>query len=343
MSSIPVVYRNTDPGAPVLNGQVGSLLSLLHAVLVTGYGSGETAKPGAGWTRPFSSPTVHVYRNSPVNGSGAYLRVRDDASAAMLNSASLAQAFAYSTMSDIDTGENKTPSTALQARGSLIAKAPPNNTTARRWLVVASDIGFYLFVDWSVSWGRLIPYYFGDVLSAVSGDPFPFALFGSGDITNYTAGWNDRVRSLFFATNHGTALPDGIAGDEATAGYPGGFIMRSYADGLGAPGRVATVGIRAEGNRYSYGSDAYPAVPDRSHGGYNFMRAVVKEAPWCVRGHLPGVLVPLHARPYADGARISFIEGIGPGDWLAVNFNVAEPDIEARSGQVLIRLDVGWK
>ena len=36
MTLVPIVYRSTDPGAPVLNGQAGSLLALLNAILVTG-------------------------------------------------------------------------------------------------------------------------------------------------------------------------------------------------------------------------------------------------------------------------------------------------------------------
>ena len=347
MSLIPTVYRSTDPGAPVLTGQAGSLIALLHAVLVTGYGSGANVKPGAGWTRPFSSSAVHVYRNSPVNGSGAYLRVRDDASADMLNTPALAQALAYSSMTDIDTGVDRTPSVARQAQGSLIAKAPAAGTAARRWMVVATDIGFYLFTQWFTypnNPNAMGAYFFGDINTAVGGDAFPFAVFGADQLSSYNATWNNNVCSLFFASTVDAEVSG--TGNRTTLGVPGGFIMRSYSDGLSAPGRIATCGVGhgASGTtNYSYGSGQYRKGPDPAHGGYNYIAAAVREASHALRGYLPGVLVPLHSRPYTEGAIVPFVEGIGLGQWLAVNYNVAEPDVADRNGQVLFRLDAPWK
>ncbi|WP_312321011.1 hypothetical protein [Stenotrophomonas sp.] len=343
MSLIPTIYRSTDPGAPVLSGQAGSLLALLHAVLVTGYGSGASLKSGAGWTCPFSSSTVHVYRNSSISGSGAYLRVRDDASADMLNSPCLAQAIGYSAMSDIDTGENRTPSLSMQARGSLIAKAPPGNTAPREWIAIATEIGFYLFTDWSIYNRGRAPYYFGDLISSVGGDAYPFAMFGSADLTTYSGTWSDYVMSVFWSTELSSELP-APGGDYGARGQAGGFTMRSYSSGAAAPGRLATVGFGAAGtSRYSYGTDIFPSGKDKAHGGYNFTRALVKEAPFTIRGHLPGLLVPLHLRPYADGEHVSYVEGMGVGDWVAINYNTAEPDIAARDGQVLFHMDAPWK
>lgn len=345
MSLIPTVYRSTDPGAPVLTGQAGSLIALLHAVLVTGYGSGANVKPGAGWTRPFSNSGVHVYRNSPVSGSGAYLRVRDDASVDMLNTPALAQALAYSSMSDIDTGVDRTPSVAMQAQGSLIAKATSAGTSARRWLVIATEIGFYLFTQWPTQAQNpnvMGAYYFGDILTAVPGDAYPFAMFGANQLTSYSGAWDSNVCSLFWASTIDTAVT--TTANRTSLGIPGGFVMRSYSDRLSAPGRVATCGIVPGGTGgYSYGSGAYRLGPDPAHGGYNYIPAVVRENSHAMRGQLPGVLVPLHSRPYTEGAIVPFVEGIGLGQWLAVNYNVAEPDVADRNGQVLFRLDAPWK
>lgn len=344
MTLIPIVYRSTDPGAPILNGQAGSLLAVLNAILVTGYGDGASAKLGAGWTRPYASSSVQVFRNSATTGSGTYLRVRDDASAATLNTGCLAQVFAYSSMSDIDTGADQTPSAALQARGSFIAKAPTTTADARSWIAIATEIGFYLFTAWSNFGNGLGPYYYGDIDTTVSGDVFPFVMFGSNDLTFYTPAWNADVCSLFFASPLGVAV-EGVSSRDNSY-VPGGFVVRRYSGGQNAPGRVATTGIDPPAggqNRRSYGSGAYPVGPDRAHGGYNYMRAAVREAPFALRGHLPGILVPLHARPHAEGSVVPFIEGIGLGQWLAVNYNVVEPDVADRNGQVLFRLDAPWR
>lgn len=344
MSLIPTVYRSTDPGAPVLNGQAGSLIALLHAVLVTGYGTGQTTKLGAGWTRPYSSAGVHVYRNSVVNGSGAYLRVRDDASADMLNTGRLAQAWAYSSMSDIDTGTDKTPNPAVQARGSLIAKSPDTTSGSREWMVIATEIGFYLFTAWAQWNNGMGAYYYGDIKSSVSGDVYPFVTMGSHDINTFTGAWNDEVCSLFFASTLATVVNEQV---NRTSSYvPGGFVMRSYSDGQGTSGRIATCGVDpavpSTANR-SYGSGAYRVGPDPAHGGFNYMEAMLREAPHAIRGKLPGILVPLHARPHPVNGIVSYIEGIGLGQWLVVRYNVAEPDVADRDGQVLFRLDEAWK
>ena len=344
MSLIPVVYRSSDPGAPVLNGQAGSLIALLHAVLVTGYGTGQAAKPGAGWTRPYSSAGVQVFRNSAVNGSGAYLRVRDDASAETLNTGRLAQARAYSSMSDIDTGADATPNPTIQPRGSLIAKSPDTTAAPRSWMIIATDIGFYLFTAWGQWNNAMGAYYYGDIISSVSGDVYPFATFGSSNLSTFTGGWSDEVCSLFFASPLEFVV-DGNS--QRTQSYiPGGFVMRSYSDGKGASGRIATCGVNpasgSSGNR-SYGSGAYPVGSDPVHGGFNYIEAMLREAPHALRGKLPGVLVPLHSRPHPVNGIVSYIEGFGVGQWLAVNYNVAEPDTASRDGQVLFRLDAPWK
>lgn len=346
MSLIPTVYRSTDAGAPVLNGQAGSLLAVLHAVLVTGYGSGPTAKPPAGWTRPFSSSGVHVYRNNPLTGSGAYLRVRDDASADMLNLPTLAQAIGYSSMSDIDTGLDRTPPVALHAQGSLIAKAPAVSTAARRWIVIATEIGFYLFTQWCghvSNPNALGAYYYGDLLSAVPGDAYPFVMFGAGVLARYggTTIASDDACSLFFSPSLGKAIP---SSSDRVNGVLGGYVMRSYTAASGGPGRVATTGIDSLGARVgSYGSGAYRVGPDPAHGGYNYINALVREDSFAVRGQLPGVIAPLHARPYVDGATVNFIDGIGLGEWLAINYNVATPASPDADGQVLFRMDAPWK
>lgn len=347
MSLIPTVYRSTDAGAPVLNGQAGSLLAVLHAVLVTGYGSGPTAKPPAGWARPFSSSGVHVYRNNPLTGSGAYLRVRDDASADMLNLPTLGQAIGYSSMSDIDTGLDRTPPVALHAQGSLIAKAPAVSAAARRWVIVATEIGFYLFTHWcghNSNPDALGAYYYGDIISAVPGDVYPFAMFGAAVLSSYggTSLWSQDVCSLFFSPGLDKAIP---ATSNRITGVLGGYVMRSYSDAKNAPGRLATTGIEPPvvSGGYSYGSGMFRSGPDPSHGGYNYTSALVREAAHAVRGYLPGVIVPLHARPYVDGATVNFIDGFGLGEWLAINYNVAALNLTGTDGQVLFRLDAPWK
>ena len=67
-----IVYRWDDPSAPVLSSpSAGSLIGVLDACLVNGYGS----KAAAGWTKAFSGTKLAAYRQG--GGSMCYLRIDD--------------------------------------------------------------------------------------------------------------------------------------------------------------------------------------------------------------------------------------------------------------------------
>lgn len=72
----PTVYRSTDASAPTLDGQKGSLITVLKACLVNGYG----AKTAAGWTIALDDAVNHkiIFRNNAVTGSGRYFRIQDN-------------------------------------------------------------------------------------------------------------------------------------------------------------------------------------------------------------------------------------------------------------------------
>lgn len=72
----PIVYKSTDASAPTLNGQKGSLITVLKACLVNGYGS----KAAAGWTLATEDAGNYkaIFRNDSVNGSGRYFRIQDN-------------------------------------------------------------------------------------------------------------------------------------------------------------------------------------------------------------------------------------------------------------------------
>ncbi|KAB2889780.1 MAG: hypothetical protein F9K32_11210, partial [Desulfobulbaceae bacterium] len=69
----PQIYKSTDGNAPVMRGERRALIDVLRACLVDGYGD----KTPAGWTLEFINATFDkaVFRNSPVTGTGFYLRV----------------------------------------------------------------------------------------------------------------------------------------------------------------------------------------------------------------------------------------------------------------------------
>ena len=130
------VYRSTDAGAPVLerldvDDEATSLMALLHACLVTGYG----AFPAAGWTRPYKNATTAVFQQG--GGSGEYLHMLDDTSVTPSP-----RFIGYETMSAIDTGTNPYP--AAGAYTSVTYQAGAGGI-AMPWTIVADDRTFYFY------------------------------------------------------------------------------------------------------------------------------------------------------------------------------------------------------
>ena len=127
------LYKSTDGSAPTLNGTAGSLVALLDAVLVTGYG----AKSAAGWTKEFTGTNKAAFRNASGAISRTYLRVQDDGPGAQ--GAREARLRLYSTMSDADTGTLPTPTVAQTTPGIVVRKSTTADSTARAWFVLADE------------------------------------------------------------------------------------------------------------------------------------------------------------------------------------------------------------
>jgi hypothetical protein len=136
------VYKSTDAGAPVLNGVAGSLVTVLDAVLVNGYG----ALPAAGWTKPYAGANKAAYQVNAVSASDMFLRVQDDAPNPTLANAREARLRGHETMSTIDVGLGLFPTAAQFANGLFMRKSATNDATARPWIIVADPRTMYMFV-----------------------------------------------------------------------------------------------------------------------------------------------------------------------------------------------------
>lgn len=159
-----------------MTGVAGSLITLLDAVLVNGYG----AKTAAGWTKAFSGTNKAAYRM----GSGLgqyYLRVED--AAAGTGGAREARLTMYQTMSDVDTGTNPAPSPGFL----FFRKSGTLDATARPWTIVGDDRTFILIGSFDTS-TTYTGMYFGQIYSYVPNDQYGVALIArvSENNSNYT-------------------------------------------------------------------------------------------------------------------------------------------------------------
>lgn len=216
----PTVYRSTDTSAPVLTGQVGSLISLLDACLVNGYDT----QPAAGWSKAFSGTNAASYKQGAASGADCYLDVNDNAAGA--GSAQESTVRGYEAMTAVATGTNPFPTTAQQASpGLFIRKSSTASSTARAWVLIADDKTFHLFIQSGDLAGAYQAFSFGEVYSFQSADAYRAVIAGhtatggssstglntnalGTSATSTTAGWYlPRV-----AAGTGTSVNPGLFG-----------------------------------------------------------------------------------------------------------------------------------
>lgn len=166
-----IVYRSTDASAPVLTGQTNSLVALLDAVLINGYGAGPQATP-AGWSIAFTATNKRSYRQGA--GNQYYFDVVDDAS----TTAQSASIRGYETMSAITTGTNLFPTTGqVGSPGLWIRKSGTADATARPWIIAADSKTCHIFINSGETAGAMYVFSFGEFFSlgttthAASADP----------------------------------------------------------------------------------------------------------------------------------------------------------------------------
>ena len=265
----PIYYRWDDAYAPVARGERTSLIEILTACLVTGYGD----KPGAGWERLTvnAEGTKAWFRNNTTTGLGFPIMF-DAARPGLANHINV---MAYEAMSDIDTGL-----LPFRATPTTISVSGTANTTARPWVVVADDRGFY-FVCWisnTASPGTLYnvqksEFFYGDLIKIYPSDQFAAAMFTG----NYDNVGNQHGYSFNMASPN-------------TGG--GGFVLMPRKRS-GTPGAVSAHLIHNGGPSGAYpGTEGIAKQPDDP---LIISRPYINNAEaYTMRAFFPGLYAPCH-------------------------------------------------
>ncbi|PID76823.1 MAG: hypothetical protein CSB24_04655 [Deltaproteobacteria bacterium] len=183
---IPIVYRWDDNQAPVLSGTKGSLIALLKACLVDGYGD----KLAAGWTMPYANAdeSIACFRNDHLEGNGIFLRVDETANA---NQAYLQ---CYETMTSHNDGHGK----FFDADTTVnLYKSNQASAASRGWLIAATKKIIYLAIWYDT----------GEPLSGANTVQGTLSVFGDytrwpgtthlNTIASYSWGDWDHIQGLF--------------------------------------------------------------------------------------------------------------------------------------------------
>lgn len=314
MSLVPIVYRSTDTGAPVLTGQAGSLAALLDAVLVDGYGSGPSAKAPAGWTRAFSATNKRAFRNNAVTATGTYLRVDDTAA---IGNARHAWLRAHATMSDVDTGTDATPSTSELTNGAMWVKSSTANSTARPWMIFANERWMYFHMSPDsagtgvFSGHPYAPFFAGDLNTLKPGDAFHFLLTGTG-LTTYS-GTRIDTNGIYYGRSALLNPYDSPRTIRMHLLRAADQVTVSPKAGISTPGDTMIEsnqhhGVGTGNNR--------PGGPNPISGGYTFYRILVLEGADLKRGYLPNVYGPVERLPFTNNVPQTGISGFEVGDEL---------------------------
>lgn len=274
------IYQSSDASAPVLTGTAGSLITVLDACLVDGYGT----KTAAGWTKPYSGTNIAVYRMSTAGGSsGCYMRVDDTGT---LTDARDARVYGYKTMSDINTGTAQFPTTAteIQVGGAPWKKSSTANATARPWVIIADERLLYFF-----SYANSTTLYasttnnsaacFGDLISFLAGDTNQCILIGQ-QFTASIDGERQAMGRVY--ANYAADQPMWLARD-----YTG--ITQAKKAVLYPRCPAGLTGV-SDGLTLGYSQSG--AFPDPVTGGINLWSIAVREATATNRGLMPGFYWP---------------------------------------------------
>lgn len=318
MSATPIVYSSADASAPVLDGTSGSLLALLRAILVAGYG----AKAAAGWTEPFTAASnVAVFRNDHAVGTGAYYRVDDNS----VSSGKSASYRGYKAMSALGSGTDAYPTVGQETVGLYIRKSAASGSTARDWWAIACRRWIYLVIDSNsvgLSGGQV--YFWGDLDSMRPADAYHAAITG-GRIADPSTAQNAM---LWLTAVANQVAPSAVSSGMYVAGTYNQVASSTVAACIAQYPAATTIG--------GVGGYAYPSPVNT---GLLFGRVLVHEAAYVARGWMPNLLAPWHTRVLTDLTTLVDVPVAGK---TSISKLVSQRPDGANGGELIFDTSTSW-
>jgi hypothetical protein len=352
------LYRFDDVGAPVLTGQVGTLVALLDAVLVDGYGS----QPAAGWSIAQTTTNKRGYKQGAGGNHPSGIHFYVDDTGPGIGGAREARCCGFETMSAITpVGTGQFPNSTQSPIGSgflVIRKSNTNDSTPRRWFIVADAHTFYISIEHGDGGegpvlGNMTA--FGDFDSFKPGDAYAQILIGrTGE---NTADGRYEAFGGVFRGNDAHTVNDNIAGhffsrhwNQLAVAVRGGKYTPALSIMAGDRGTAFWVGNNTQlgGNQ-----DAGPGMGYRSQDAANFpFPNPVDGSLWMgplwliqngIRGALKGVYAPAHVYPLNPGDTFTVASGNLSGkSFIALHSSCATNETRQRAIQYFIEFSDTW-
>lgn len=263
----------SDPGSTPATGTATVLRSPLSV-------------SGTAWTKSFSGTNLASY-TQPAGTNGFSLGVSDDAAQ---NSRIRGFEVATAAGPGDASGTNPFPTVAQIAGGYYQYRSTTNDTTARPWILVSNGEIIYFFNQQSSTNGVGNGFFFGDIKNYLSGDAY--ATIMTADVVASAATTAVRIfnNTVTLAATSGHVLARAFAGTGTAlaCGKHGNAAFMNGATEVGANGCV------------------YPANVE---GGLMLTPLWISDLTNGIRGHLPGLWAPCHARPLTHGDTFSGATG----------------------------------
>jgi hypothetical protein len=285
------IYRSTDAGAPALNSTVGSLIAVLDACLVDGYGG----KSPAGWTKAFTGTAKAAYRMPATDLAGTtnatvqgYLRVEEFAQTGNVRM--------YESMTDVDTGGHYAPS------GTTFWPKSGTDGDARPWALFTDGLTVYFCPQFNMGYSPdlLVA---GEYLSFRPADVSPLL------ITGYTSFPGSPLAPGFRNLNAdgNPVLTRNYVGDAANAAFR--TLTSAVGSSLLVEGLTAT---------------PYPGLASAGFVGEPMYIQEFANPEYYLRGAHPGVVVPFEQMMDAlpGGYVVTNVNGAPGRSFEVVKFEV---------------------
>lgn len=295
------VYRSSDVGAPAGGLVLGSVIEILDACLVNGYGS----KVAAGWTKPYLGTNTAVYKQGANPSRYLYI---DDSRSTLYGGDYSGGTYLYGMESatSITAHTGRFPYTRSEGNSNkphVLRNDTPADGGA--WMVVATENAFYLFTK-RASWTGWCAFFFGAIASMYYGgsvNDLGRNVLAQIEVTHPAAG---GAPADYFMSRHDNTLAftSGfyLGGDQRGC-IEGGYLATrtwnlSYDVGPGNA-RISAVGAFIRGPLLS--EILIFVAKDELKSGFAEMRGV-----------MPGLYKPLHALADftpAEGSTVTYASG----------------------------------
>lgn len=253
---------------------------------------------GTAWTKAFSGTNAANYRQPNVAGSNKFYLGYND------NIAQNSRLRAYETGTAAGAGDSDGtapfPSAAQQTGGCYHYRSSTNDTTQRPWVLFSNGKILYFFSQYSGLTTIGSGWIFGDFTSYKAGDVYN-TIIAADIVASAVTAANIRVSGLSITPVVTT----------------GNFVARSHTQ-TGASHAVAKHGNPAFANGSTEMGSAGMDYPIGVEGGILLSPCWIGETTDGLRGHLPGLWIPCHARPLNHGDTFSGASGTPLADRKSV-------------------------